>query len=123
MAESKNKPNVMQILTQLRNGNLVAELSEQIAELAQIVKETRQGAKLSLTLSLKPGQGSHKAVIFMDDVKVTKPKKKAGETLFFSDDDGAISRNDPDQLELQGITVVRSEGKPTHDVKRMASGE
>jgi hypothetical protein len=35
------------------------------------------------------------------EIKVTEPKEEAAQGVFYADEDGALSRNDPRQGELQ----------------------
>ncbi len=124
MSKENNKPKTprgaMQVLPEVRNGHLVRELSEQIREVYKKVEETRLGGKINLTLTFKPLQGSENGVVIMDDLKVTMPKKKAGETIFYGDKEGSLTRNDPNQLELHGLEVIRNDGPAETGVRRVA---
>lgn len=122
--KTKKKPSLMQVLNAVRNGNMATELLEAIEAAGQGVRETKGVTKVTLTLTMKPGQGSHKAVIINDSIDLKLPKKKAGETLFFCDDDSSLTRNDPDQYELQGLQVVtRADDAGKTNVRKVAAAE
>lgn len=114
MSKDNSKPKAprgaTQVLPEIRNGHFVKELSAHLREVYKKVEETRLGGKITITLALKPLQGSDNGVVIMDDMKVAMPKKKAGETIFYGDKEGSLTRNDPNQMELQGFEVIRNDG-------------
>lgn len=92
------------VIASLRYGELGDELTDALRELTHACAETGRPGKLTLTLSLKPGKGRHFSVV--DDVVLKKPKAEKGESLMFPTPDGYLTRDDPKQLRLDGLTVV-----------------
>ena len=101
----------MQVLPELRNGNLLKEITDALHQATEAVRETQGTAKVQITLTLKQGQGAYNALVINDSVKVSLPKLKNLGSIFFHDSEGNLTRNNPDQLELQGIAIVRAEPK------------
>ncbi len=125
MAQINKQPRgVMQILPELRNGDLVKELTAAIQDMAVAVETYQKGGEITLKLKYKPAQGSSNAIAITDELKVKIPTAPTRPTLMFTDESGSLTRNDPNQLELQGITIVRHEPKPAADqvVTRITEG-
>jgi hypothetical protein len=123
MNQNKKQRSFMQVLPELRNGALVHELTEAINEAVMAVADTQGVAKIQLNLTFKQGQGAHNALAIADAVKLTLPKKKNLGSIFFADDSGNLTRNNPDQLELQGISIVRHEPKRMVETVDQETGE
>jgi hypothetical protein len=116
MSNPSNQPRgAMQVLPEIRGGALVKEISQALLDMAQAVEANQKAGKITLTLNFKPGSGAENAVVLVDSLKVTLPKPTERGTIFFADSKGSLTRNDPNQLELQGITVVRHAPKPADE--------
>lgn len=83
-----------------RRGALHTELSEQLADLVHSCVETGKKGKLTLTIAVAPMKGEEGVLTITDDVKVAAPKPDARPAIFFADEHGNLSRNDPRQTEL-----------------------
>lgn len=103
------------VIGNLRHGELADELTDALQELTQACAQTGRAGKLVFTLSLKPGKGRH--FVVTDDIAVKKPKPEKGESLMFPTPDGFLTRDDPKQLRLDGLTVVERSGTDIIDVK------
>lgn len=116
MTIQNNQPRgAMQVLPEMRGGALVKEITEALHEVTEAVLANQKGGKITLTLDIKPGQGADNALVIKDTLKVTTPKPTLNSTIFFADSKNSLTRNDPNQLELQGITVVRHGPKPVEE--------
>lgn len=105
---TNNQPRgFMQVAPELRGGALVKELSDALIEVTEAVIANQKGGKITLTLDIKPGAGADNALTIADTLKVSAPKPSNKGTIFFADSKNSLTRNDPNQLELQGISVVR----------------
>ena len=54
-----------------------------------------------------------------DDVKVKLPKEERGSSIMFSTPEGNLTREDPRQMQIEGLRTV---DKSTGELKRVAGG-
>jgi type I site-specific restriction endonuclease len=88
----------LDLLREHRNGVTHDELSQALQEVVAAVSTEGKAGKLQLTIAVKPhGDG---AVMVMDEVKVTVPKKTKGGSLFFVTPENNLARQDPKQPNL-----------------------
>ena len=90
----------MQVLPEIRQGKLVEDVTNAIAEVAQAVKATQKAGSVTITLSLKPGDSAENALVISDKIKSAAPQADKRPSLFFTDDEGALHRDDPNQHNL-----------------------
>ena len=93
-------------LVEQRKGRLHAEASDGFRELVAAVRDTRMKGSIVITIEVKPTKGDHLAVT---DKCVVKIPHATGESLFFVDRDGNLSRSDPNQPELP-MSVAKPQG-------------
>lgn len=86
------------VLGDLAGGNTYDALGEALTELVIAVRETGKQGKLTLTLTVKANGKS--GISVTDTINNKLPASPRGDTLFFSDRDGGLHRNDPQQREL-----------------------
>jgi hypothetical protein len=67
-------------------------------------------------LSLKPGKGGQIEVF--DDIKVKSPKEERGSSIFFATPEGNLTRDDPKQLQIDGLRTVDME---TGELRRVGT--
>lgn len=91
---------VMAILPEVRHGKLVEEFTAELADLIQHVITHQKAGELNLKLKVLPGKHAMNAVDIYDQLAVKAPKKSPVPTIFFSDEEGSATRNDPNQPEL-----------------------
>jgi hypothetical protein len=90
--------NFIRVLGDVRKGKCIDEMSIKMAEVIEAVKATGKAGKLTLTLDVKPVPNSGGSQVqLLDEVKGKVPVPERIATLFFADDDGYLSRNDPRQ--------------------------
>lgn len=92
-------------LRQCRRGDTLRDLSEACQEVVQRVRETGRAGTLAFTLKFSP-ESDGEMVQIEDDIAVKMPKAKKGKSMFFTTDDGGLSRTDPNQMELSLREVV-----------------
>ena len=82
-----------------------AELRELVTKIADHAEQAKGAAKGSITIKLdiRMMNGAH---IVTPSLKITAPVPDQPGTLLFSDDDGRLSRNRPDQGVFFGARVV-----------------
>lgn len=88
-----------QVLLDIRQGSLHAELSERLQELVAAVAEHEKAGSLVLTIKVSPAGRKTQQYEIADDLAVKLPKPERGSSLFFALD-GNLSRSDPRQPEL-----------------------
>jgi hypothetical protein len=88
-------------ILQLNNGATAVELSQKLKELVQAVRATGKGGALALTLKVMPASKGDVEVLMLEtDVKVRAPQPDRRKNVFFSNEEGLLSRTDPNQMEL-----------------------
>lgn len=90
----------------LRGGEVLDQLDEQLQELVRAVQTTQAGGQLTLTVVVSPTKGASEAVIVKDLIKLKKPEIKSAGTLMFPTVEGNLQRNNPNQRDLPGITLA-----------------
>lgn len=80
--------NTAQILTQLRNGQTLFDLGEQLAQARKAARLTMRPAVVTLTLTLTP-EGDEQLTV--KDKITAKLPQHANSTLFFEQADGSLS--------------------------------
>lgn len=101
-------------LVALNGGTTHAEASNLLADLVAAVRDTGKKGSLTLTVDLAPLKGASNQLVVAAHVSVKAPKADSRTAVFFVDSNGGLSRNDPNQLELDGLRVV--EPKPARTV-------
>lgn len=104
-----------QTLDSLRYGQLSDELTKALVNLTAACAETGRAGTLTLTLQLKPGKGGQIEVF--DDVKTKMPKQERGSSLMFATPDNNLTRDDPRQVQIEGLRTVDQE---TGELRRVA---
>lgn len=89
-----------------RAGGLHGELSDGLAELVTAVKELGKPGSIVLTVKVTPNKDGA-TVTVTDKVKVSMPEAERGAAIFFVDDNGNLSRRNPNQQELPLKEVTR----------------
>ena len=86
-------------IQQQRKGGLHGELTDALADLIQAVAETGKAGSLSLTVKVTPNKDGA-TVTVNDKIKLTIPEPEKGSSMFFYDEHGNLTRNNPAQAEL-----------------------
>ncbi len=81
---------------------MAAELAEALNQLVEQVIEHRKEGKLRLTIKIKPTEMSG-VLSVSDDVSLTLPSPQKDAAMFFADKDFNLSRNNPDQMEMENV--------------------
>ena len=86
------------VLGDLAGGTTYDALGEALTELVLAVRETGKQGKLTFTLTVKANGKS--GISLTDTISNKLPASPRGDTLFFTDQDGGLHRNDPQQRDL-----------------------
>lgn len=82
-----------------RNGGLHGELSDSLAQLVSAVGEHRKSGSLVLTVKVTPNNDGS-TVTVTDKTKLTLPEGDRGAAIYFIDEHGNLSRQNPRQMEM-----------------------
>ena len=104
-------------LRELNGGRTQQDLTDALAQLTQAVVEHGKGGTLTLQLTVKPAAKRDEFVLSVSDkLTVKAPAGDRGESIFFADGTGNLTRSDPRQLELSGMRVMEGgAGRTDHD--------
>ena len=84
-----------------RGGAFHAELSEKLAEVLAAVVDTQKAGGLTIKIKLR---ATGNQVSFVDTVSADVPEHDKELSLFFFDEEtGAVSKEDPRQLKIEGL--------------------
>lgn len=99
MAKIDNaKMDAVELLKKHNKGALSLELSQKLTEAAKAVKETGKKASVTLKLDIEPAKKmAGAAVMFNALVTSALPKPDAMAAVMFVDDEGTLTRDDPNQ--------------------------
>lgn len=103
-----------QTIEALRFGTLGDELTDALRDLTNTCATTGKAGELKLVIKLKPGKGGQIEVV--DDFSVKAPKPEKGTTLMFATPENFLQREDPRQLQLEGLRTVDQE---TGEIRRV----
>lgn len=111
-----NTRSALQILAELRDGNVIIEASEAIKTSIAAVVEHGKPATVTIELTIAPlRKGAENLteapLVFTGEVKTKLPKADPEATLFFVGDDGNATRNPGERQPALGLTVAGSEAK------------
>jgi hypothetical protein len=81
-------------------------------QLVNAVKDTHRAG--SMTITLKVGRHKSGRIEIDDTVKVKMPEPERDASIFFADDAGNLSKDDPNQDVIPGIRIANpNEGRAT----------
>lgn len=84
-------------LTPLADGELVPEFNNQLHALVKAVRDTGKGGSISLNIKIAPWNGNISKLIVTTEINDKTPKLTQQPSIYFSDEDGGLHRNDPAQ--------------------------
>ena len=97
--------NIIDILASLGRGHFIVDAGRKCWELTEAIVDVRAKGKLVITLDIEPGgfakDGRVNQFVIRPEVKITKPEHPQGKSIFFVTPDNKLTRNDPDQEELE----------------------
>lgn len=95
------------------------ELSEGLRDLVARVKDTGKAGSITLTINVEPMKGSAgSALVVTDAIKLKLPEHDRQSSLFFSDRDGNLVREDPNQLAFDSLREVDTATGEIREVPR-----
>lgn len=92
---------ILTLLQNQRAGECLIELSEGLRALTKAVRANGKKGSMTLTISIEPiNRAGGSAVGVTDVVAVKAPQMEREIGVFFANEDGSLTRNDPRQREL-----------------------
>lgn len=91
--------NFLEFLQSFRRGELLRHADEELARIVAAMKDTGGDGKLTIELPLK----FNKAMQIEINPKLTPkiPQRPIGTGIYFADDDGRLTRRDPNQYDIE----------------------
>ncbi len=87
-------------------GHLDADATEMLAELVQQVRQTRRKGTLTLTVTVSMQGNTETVLSIATDVAAKPPKVGRRESIMFTNPQGDLLRDDPEQMTAPGIAPV-----------------
>jgi hypothetical protein len=96
------------VLTDLDEGRVHEQLTALWPAVVKAVRETNKVGSLTLTLTAKLERGT--MVVVVPTVATKMPAPATGPTLFYTDEEGNLTRDDPKQIPLKVVapTPIRT---------------
>lgn len=85
-------------LNNMDAGAVLATAGNELKRLSAIVRERDAKGSFTFRITVKPFKAG--ALVLEPEIKVSEPKAEATKSVFYSDEEGSLSRNDPKQREL-----------------------
>lgn len=91
---------VLEVLRQVRSGDLVFEMTQELEKVVAGVRETGNGGSLTLKISIAPIKAGSTALNVQGDVTAKIPKQQHDASIFFATEKNTLQRTDPRQRML-----------------------
>ena len=88
------------VLSEVNKGVVADEAATKLAELVAAVQETGRKGTLKVLIEVAPVKGNDSIVQVSGSVDARPPKAPAPTSFFYPDDDGNLSRNDPNMFPM-----------------------
>lgn len=102
MSTSKTPNDFITILSLLDDGNVHANLTEQLRRTVGAVLDTGKNGRVTLTLSIEK---EGKVLLLSGKVSVKTPQAATEPSMFYADKHGYLQREDPQQVPLRGVAM------------------
>lgn len=97
-----------------QQGRAHEELTEGLHQVIAAVEETGKAGSVTLVIKVDPDKKAAGIFRISDNVTVKIPAHDRGTRIFFKDKSGNLSRQDPNQPELEGLRDVSAPASPIH---------
>lgn len=91
---------ITDVLREMRKGRIVEDATEALTELVKAVDATNKPGALTLKLTVKPAKDGGWEKTLSAAISTSVPRHDLPDAVFFSNADGQLVRDDPDQREL-----------------------
>lgn len=104
-------------LRDLDAGRTHDKMSEALWDLVARVRDTGKKGSVSLTIVVEPTKGDTVILTVLDEIKLKLPEHARRPSVFFSDNQGNLSRSNPNQPELSGLREISARPTTTTDLR------
>lgn len=101
------------ILADIQRGGLLDHASAELQRLVAAVDERRAKGKLVLTIEVAPAKHDPSALAVTAGIKTTPPPGEPALSLFFTDKQKNLVRDDPRQAAIPGLRLAPSTANDT----------
>ncbi|HEY4087158.1 MAG TPA: hypothetical protein VGM43_14530 [Bryobacteraceae bacterium] len=104
MEQNAGSADIISTLVELNRGKFILTAGQKLGELAEAIIDTGGKGKLTITLEVTPsGMQSGKVNQFeiRPNVSISKPEHAQGKSIFFVTEDGRLTREDPNQMDME----------------------
>lgn len=91
---------IFDVMSQIKGGAAIHDAAKDLNELVRAVKATGKAGSLTIKLTVEPDKADDTVCTIQPDVTLKLPKKARAKGIFYIDDKGDLTREDPRQLEL-----------------------
>lgn len=96
--------NIITTLTEQRKGRFMVEASEALAQVVKACRETGKKGSVTIKLTVRP---TSTEIMLSDGIEPKIPKPDAAASVFYDDEQGNLTREDPKQNDLPFTEVDR----------------
>lgn len=104
---------LLNLLVSMRSGKVIADCNDKFNEVLSAVLDTGQKGEFAVKISIKPSKfGMGGIVVEVEtehDIKTKVPELAIGRSVFFVGNDGALTREDPEQSAMFEEETERKE--------------
>lgn len=118
MAKEINPTAFTDLVRDLRHGQTLEELSEELSDLQDRCKQTGKVGSITLTIKLKPEKGMDGMFGVIDEIKSKKPQFDRGATIFYEHADMQLRREDPRQVKMDLREAPKKEPRDVREAPK-----
>lgn len=100
---------ITDILREMRKGRIVDDATEALGEVVKAVDATNKPGSVTIKITVKPSKDGGWEKTLSAAIAQTVPRQDLPDAVFFSNADGNLVREDPDQRPLFGDADDRAE--------------
>jgi hypothetical protein len=93
---------ITDVLRDMRKGRIVDDATEALTEVVKAVDATDKAGSITIKLTIKPSKDGGLEKTLTASISTSVPRKDLPDAVFFSNVDGGLVRDDPDQRPLFG---------------------
>lgn len=97
--QMRHELNFLEFLQTFRRGELLAAGDERLTELMEAIRETGQGGSMTIKIGVKVNKAGQLEIT--PDLSIKRPLRAIGTGIYWSSDDGKLTRRDPNQLDIE----------------------
>lgn len=93
-------------LAEQAKGRTHAELGEGLHDLIARVQDTGKKGTITLTVTVQPMKQDASLLVVSDEIKLKLPEYDRPSGVFYADENGNLTRDNPDQLSFESLREV-----------------